>query len=147
MNRYFKFGIPVAAILGTLVWLGFSSTKETSGYFKNIPEVKQMGDEAHVKHLRVNGYVKEGSIKREGSKTVFLLVENPGDGDVGDTLKVVYSGDDPLPDTFKDRAQALADGKLGADGVFHATQIQAKCASKYEGATPPPATGSKPSTI
>ena len=29
-------------------------------------------------------------------------------------------------------AQALADGKLGADGVFHATKIQAKCASKYE---------------
>jgi cytochrome c-type biogenesis protein CcmE len=146
MNRYLKFGIPVAAILGTLTWLAFSSTKETAGYFKTIPEVKQMGDQAHVKHLRVNGYVKEGSIVHEGSKTVFLLVENPGDGNVGDNLKVVYSGDDPLPDTFKDRAQALADGKLGADGVFHANQIQAKCASKYEG-TAPPAVGSKPSTI
>ena len=30
------------------------------------------------------------------------------------------------------RMQALADGKMGTDGVFHATQIQAKCASKYE---------------
>ena len=146
MNRYLKFGIPVAAILGTLTWLAFSSTKETAGYFKTIPEVKQMGDQAHVKHLRVNGYVKEGSIVHEGSKTVFLLVENPGDGNVGDNLKVVYSGDDPLPDTFKDRAQALADGKLGADGVFHANQIQAKCASKYEAAVPK-TSSSKPSTI
>jgi cytochrome c-type biogenesis protein CcmE len=146
MNRYFKFGIPIAAILGTLAWLAVSTPKEAVGYFKTIPEVKQMGDQAHVKHLRVNGYVKEGSIAHEGSKTVFLLVENPGDGNVGDNLKVVYSGDDPLPDTFKDRAQALADGKLGSDGVFHATQIQAKCASKYE-AAPPPSSASKPSTI
>ena len=146
MNRYLKFGLPVAAILGTLTWLALSTPKEAVGYFKTIPEVKQMGDQAHVKHLRVNGYVQEGSITREGSATTFILVENPGDGNVGDHLKVVYSGDDPLPDTFKDRAQALADGKLGADGAFHATQIQAKCASKYE-AAPPPAAGSKPSTI
>jgi len=47
-------------------------------------------------------------------------------------LNVVYSGIDPLPDTFKDGAQALADGKLEKDGVFHAAKIQAKCASKYE---------------
>jgi len=47
-------------------------------------------------------------------------------------LKVAYSGIDPLPDTFKDGAQALADGKLGQDGTFVAGKIQAKCASKYE---------------
>jgi cytochrome c-type biogenesis protein CcmE len=146
MNRYFKFGLPIAVILGTLGWLAFSSTKESAGYFKTIPEAKQMGEEAHVKHLRVSGYVKEGSIKHQGSSTMFLLVENPGDVNVGDNLKVVYSGDDPLPDTFKDRAQAVADGKLGPDGVFQANQIQAKCASKYEGAAPP-AIASKPSTI
>jgi len=35
---------------------------------------------------------------------------------------------------------------MGADGVFHANQIQAKCASKYE-AAPPPGTASKPTTI
>ena len=40
-------------------------------------------------------------------------------------------GFDPLPDTFRDGAQALADGKLGPDGVFHASEVQAKCASKY----------------
>ena len=47
-------------------------------------------------------------------------------------LKVAYTGTDPLPDTFKDGAQALADGKLDQDGVFRAAKIQAKCASKYE---------------
>jgi cytochrome c-type biogenesis protein CcmE len=47
------------------------------------------------------------------------------------TLRVSYEGRDPLPDTFKDGAQALADGRLGPDGIFHAQEVQAKCASKY----------------
>jgi cytochrome c-type biogenesis protein CcmE len=126
MNRYFKFGLPIAAILGALAWLGVSSTKESVAYFRTIPEVKQMGELAHLQHLLVTGWVKEGSIQREGAHTAFLLVDNPGDGSGGDNLTVVYHGND-LPDTFKDRAQALADGKLGADGVFQANRIQAKC--------------------
>src|SRR5580658_3102155 len=97
MKRHFTFfGIPAAAILGTMLWLGLRPN-ETPGYFKTIPEVKQMGDEAHAKRLRVVGYVKEGSIAQEGSQTVFLLVENSGDYNIGDNLKVVYSGDNPLP--------------------------------------------------
>ena len=35
-------------------------------------------------------------------------------------------------DTFRDRAQALCDGRLRSDGKFEAKRIQAKCASKYE---------------
>jgi cytochrome c-type biogenesis protein CcmE len=45
---------------------------------------------------------------------------------------VVYDGAEPVPDTFRDGAQALADGKMGPDGVFRASKIQAKCASKYQ---------------
>jgi len=146
MNRYLKFGIPVAAILATLSWLAVSGAKESAGYFKTIPEVKQMGDAARTMHLRVNGHVQEGSITHQGSATVFMLVQNDGTQDLGDHLRVVYSGDDPLPDTFKDHAEALADGSMGADGVFHATKIQAKCASKYE-AAPPKLPASKPSAI
>jgi hypothetical protein len=42
-----------------------------------------------------------------------------------------YQGSEPPPDTFKDDSQALAVGTYGHDGVFHATELQAKCASKY----------------
>src|ERR1035438_3122673 len=55
------------------------------------------------------------------------------------TLPVSYTGTEAPPDTFKDDSQALADGSFGRDGVFHAKQLQAKCASKYApqpGATP-----------
>ncbi len=51
-------------------------------------------------------------------------------------LTVNYKGSEPPPDTFKDDAQALAEGTYGRDGVFHATVLQAKCASKYAPAQP-----------
>ena len=67
--------------------------------------------------------------------TAFLMVEHEGQKDVGEQLKVVYTGND-LPDTFKDHAEALAGGQMGSDGVFRANKLQAKCASKYEAAPP-----------
>ena len=63
----------------------------------------------------------------------------------GRTLQVNYQGAEPPPDTFKDDAQALAIGTYGRDGVFHANQLQAKCASKYApapGQTTPATTAS-----
>jgi cytochrome c-type biogenesis protein CcmE len=73
----------------------------------------------------VAGNVQPGSIKRTGTKVEFVLVEND------QVLPVVYSGTEAPPDTFKDNSQALADGSFGRDGIFHAQQLQAKCASKY----------------
>ena len=92
---------------------------------------------AYSKRLRVAGNVAPGSIKRQGTHAEFLLIEQDR------SLPVVYSGTEALPDTFKDDAQALAEGNFGHDGVFHATNIQAKCASKYAPKQPgnAPATG------
>jgi cytochrome c-type biogenesis protein CcmE len=73
----------------------------------------------------VAGNVQPGSIKRSGTNVNFVLIEND------QLLPVVYSGTEAPPDTFKDDSQALADGSFGRDGVFHAKQLQAKCASKY----------------
>jgi cytochrome c-type biogenesis protein CcmE len=83
--------------------------------------------------------VQPGSIKRNGTKVEFVLIEND------QTLSVSYSGTEPPPDTFKDNSQALADGSFGRDGVFHAKQLQAKCASKYAPQQPgAPASGAPP---
>ena len=74
--------------------------------------------------------MKTGSIVHVGTNATFTLVEQ------GKLLRVAYQGAEPPPDTFKDDAQALAIGTYGHDGVFHATQLQAKCASKYAPAKP-----------
>jgi cytochrome c-type biogenesis protein CcmE len=126
MNTYLKFGALIALIIGTLVWLAVGGVNETKTYYKTVAELDQMGPDARTKRLRVAGDVEPGSIHRRGKEVEFVLTQE------SQKLKVVYEGTDPLPDTFRDRAQAVADGKLGEDGVFRASRIQAKCASKYE---------------
>ena|ERR1700730_6404237 len=126
MNTYVKFGAVVVIVIGVLAWLAMGGINESKTYYKTISELSAMGDQAHGKRLRVGGDVEQGSILRNGAEVSFVLHQESR------KLKVVYSGIDPLPDTFKDGAQALADGKLGPDGTFQASKIQAKCASKYE---------------
>ena len=126
MNTYLKFGILIAVVVGSLVWLAVGGIRDTKTYYKTIPELAQMGKAAQTQRLRVGGDIEPGSILKHGAQVSFVLHQGT------EKLNVVYSGSDPLPDTFKDNAQALADGRLGPDGIFDATKIQAKCASKYE---------------
>lgn len=126
MKTYTKFALLVVAIVGVLVWLAMGGVSESKTYYKEIKELNQMSDQARTQRLRVGGDVENGSIVHAGRQVSFVLHQ----GDL--KLKVVYSGMDPLPDTFKGGAQALVDGKLGPDGVFQASKVQAKCASKYE---------------
>lgn len=126
MKKYGKFAALIAVVVGTLVWLASAGISETKTYYKTITELGQMGNRAYDARLRVGGDIEQGSIQRVGNQVHFILKQE------NKQLKVAYTGTDPLPDTFRDGAQALADGKLGHDGVFRAARIQAKCASKYE---------------
>ena len=128
-------GIIVASliIVGVVIWLAFAAAGDNKSYYVTITELQAMGNKAYTRHLRVAGNVKPGSIQRVGTNAHFTLLEQ------GKVLDVAYQGSEPPPDTFKDDAQALAIGTYGRDGVFHATQLQAKCASKYA-----PAPGSRP---
>jgi cytochrome c-type biogenesis protein CcmE len=126
MGKYGKFAALIAIVVGTVVWLAAAGMKENKTYYKTISELGQMGNQAFGQRLRVGGDIETGSIHRVGQEVQFVLVQDKL------RLKVAYTGRDPLPDTFKDGAQALADGKLDTDGIFRTKQIQAKCASKYE---------------
>lgn len=126
MKTRAKFAAVIVVIIGTLAWLAASGISQSKTYYKTIAELGQMGPKAVGKRLRVAGDVKAGSIVRTAGQVRFTLQQD------GLVLKVIYKGTDPLPDTFRGGAQALADGEISADGVFHAKRIQAKCASKYE---------------
>ena len=125
-----KFVIAGALVVAVIVWLAVSAGTQAKSYYVTIAELQQMGNKAYTRHLRVAGNVKPGTIERVGTNATFTLVE------LDKTLRVQYQGAEPPPDTFKDDAQALAIGTYGRDGVFHATQLQAKCASKYAPAKP-----------
>ena len=121
-------------------YLAYTGVEQSKSYYVTIKELRGMGNDAYAKRLRVAGNVQPGSIKRTGTRVEFVLMEND------QTLAVDYSGTEAPPDTFKDNSQALADGSFGRDGVFHAKQLQAKCASKYApkpGTTTPPAEPTK----
>jgi len=119
--------IAVAAliIMGAIAYLAVTGVEANKSYYVTIQELQSMGNKAYTRHLRVAGSVAPGSISRDGAHANFVLVENDR------KLQVNYTGDEPPPDTFKDNSQALAIGMYGRDGVFHATGLQAKCASKY----------------
>ncbi len=141
MTNQVKFGLLSVAIVGTLGWLAYGGmTGENATYYKEIKEINKMGHDGVDKRLRVGGDVLANSIRHEGNEVHFTLVQKNEQQDL--RLNVIYNGIDPLPDTFKDGSMALVDGKLGNDGVFRASKLQAKCASKYEAKPVAPATRS-----
>jgi cytochrome c-type biogenesis protein CcmE len=127
MKKYGKFAALIGIVLGTLVWLATASIGDNGTYYKTIAELGKMGNRAYGQRCRVAGDIEAGSIKHAGKDVQFILIQDKL------RLNVVYSGLEPLPDTFREGSKALADGKLDkTDGVFHAAKIQAKCQSKYE---------------
>lgn len=143
-----RIGIAAAVIVGTIAWLAYSGYGSSKSYYVTIAELGGMGSKAYTSQLRVEGFVKPGSIQQDGTHVTFVLNEfeshNPKAAS-GRLLTVSYKGSEPPPDTFKNDAQALAEGTYGRDGVFHANVLQAKCASKY-GPAQPGAAPSAPSS-
>jgi len=140
-----RIGIATVVIVGTIGWLAYTGYGSSKSYYVKVPELLAMGDVAYHRNLRVDGFVEPGSIERNGPHVEFVLNEYEShmpNAASGRTLKVSYKGSEPPPDTFKDDSEAVADGTFGRDGVFHATTLQAKCASKYAPAQP----GAQPST-
>ncbi len=73
--------------------------------------------------FRVGGLVEEKSVKREGVVVRFNVT------DTAKTIPVIYTG--ILPDLFKEGKGVVAQGKLGTDGVFTASEVLAKHDENY----------------
>jgi cytochrome c-type biogenesis protein CcmE len=75
--------------------------------------------------FRLGGLVEAGSVKRApDSLTVRFVIT-----DLAKTIPVAYTG--LLPDLFTEGKGVVAQGRLGADGVFHADQVLAKHDENY----------------
>jgi len=129
MKARAKFLIGSGIIIVTLISLAYVGFTQSKTYYHTISELGSLHGMSLHQRMRVSGNVRAGSINRASGRVDFVLEEQ------GKALPISYTGRDPLPDTFKDGAQALVEGRLTPDGRFVAEQVQAKCASKYE-ATP-----------
>jgi cytochrome c-type biogenesis protein CcmE len=139
-RQQIQIGMGVAVILGAISYMAYAGMSSNLNYFVTIPEMQAMGSKAHKSSLHLEGFVKPQTIAQSGSHVTFVLTEfeshNPKAAGAAQTITVQYDGIEPPPDTFKGDAQAVAIGTWGQDGVFHANQLQAKCASKYAPAQP-----------
>ncbi|MFA7399851.1 MAG: cytochrome c maturation protein CcmE [Sideroxydans sp.] len=83
------------------------------------------------RNFRIGGLVEEGSVKRQNDGlTVHFNIT-----DTAQKMGVVYKG--ILPDLFKEGKGVVAQGKIEADGIFHAEEVLAKHDENY---MPPEAT-------
>ena len=126
MKARTKFLVGSSIIVVTLCSLAYVGFTQSKTYYHTISEIPTLQPTALHQRMRISGNVRTGSISHRDGRVDFVLEEE------NKTLPVSYIGRDPLPDTFKDGAQALVEGQINPDGSFVSEQGQAKCASKYQ---------------
>jgi len=118
------------AVVLALTALGLASTLVLRAFQSNLvfffSPSQVVADEApRERSFRIGGLVEEGSIKRDGQSLTVLFAVT----DLAHKIPVSYTG--LLPDLFKEGKGVVAEGKLGTDGVFKASQVLAKHDENY----------------
>jgi cytochrome c-type biogenesis protein CcmE len=128
-----KIGATAVVLLVAFAVLVYSTIGESMQYYKYVDEVMAEPGSWQGKKLQVHGYVTPGSIgrKRDALEYRFEMQRN------GKVMQAYYTG--IPPDAFKDDAEVVVTGELTPAG-FVATDMTAKCPSKYEEA---PAAGAR----
>jgi cytochrome c-type biogenesis protein CcmE len=131
MRAGHKFLIGATVIIAAVALLITEGVKQTGMYFLTPTElaVKTQADESFYDlGLKVSAKVVQGSIVRnQAEQRVDFRIS-----DGGHEFPVTYVG--LVPDTFTDEneIEVIVEGKYGRDGVFRATEVLAKCGSRYE---------------
>ena len=119
MIRWAVVVVVVAACVGYLV---YSASGSSSEYYLTVSELRSR--QPASQDVRVAGVVQNDVQRSEGGLHV-QFTEKDGTASV----PVDYRG--TLPDIFKPGITVVAEGRLGADGVFHARAVLAKCPSRF----------------
>ena len=120
----------IAFIVAGLAALGIAAAFVLTAFQSNLvfffSPTQVAAQEAPVdRTFRIGGLVENGTIKRQSDGlTVQFTVT-----DTAESIPVVYKG--ILPDLFKEGKGCVAQGRLGADGVFYADEVLAKHDENY----------------
>jgi cytochrome c-type biogenesis protein CcmE len=150
-----KFLIGGLLIAAAVVYLIVSSLQSSSQYFLTVKELQEKGSAMVGRDVRLSGAIIGDTIEYDSQTLTlkFAIAHTPGDQKEVDAagglaavlhaavidptaprIQVVYEG--VKPDLMRNEAQAIMTGKLGEDGVFHASELLLKCPTKYEDAVP-----------
>ena len=118
----------LAAIGLGIAALGIAAALVLSAFEKNLvffftPSQVAANEAPQGRTFRIGGMVEKGSVKRDGVDVRFVVT------DTAKTLPVSYRG--ALPDLFREGKGVVAQGQLGADGVFAAKEVLAKHDENY----------------
>ena len=120
----------MAIIAAGLAALGVAAALVLDAFQSNLvfffsPSQVMANEAPKGKTFRIGGMVEAGSLKRQDDGlTVRFRVT-----DTAHTVPVVYTG--ILPDLFKEGKGVVAQGRLGRDGVFEASEVLAKHDENY----------------
>ena len=125
-RRHKRLGFIVAGLAG----LGIAAALVLSAFQKNLvfffsPSQVAAKEAPIGRTFRVGGLVQEGTVQRDQDGLTVRFVVT----DTAESIPVIYKG--ILPDLFKEGKGCVAQGKIGADGVFYADQVLAKHDENY----------------
>jgi cytochrome c-type biogenesis protein CcmE len=118
----------IAAIAIGVVALGVAAALVLKAFEQNLvffftPSQVAANEAPQGKTFRIGGMVEKGSVRRDGVEVRFVVT------DTARAIPVVYRG--ALPDLFREGKGVVAQGQLGADGVFRAREVLAKHDENY----------------
>jgi cytochrome c-type biogenesis protein CcmE len=123
--------VVLLVMAGGIVALVMTSFKDAAVYSKNVDQVMVEGRSLGSRQLRVEGNLVHGSLTRRDQPCEYRFTIKGKDAE----MPVRYAKC-IVPDTFRDvpgmDVGVTVEGKLGSSGQFEATQVLAKCPSKYE---------------
>ncbi len=126
------FGLVVAAAMGFLLFKTLGT--QAGVFYLTVDEFLAAPQEGRV---RLSGWVEAGSIEKPaGGLNLSFAIRNE---DGGLRIPVVFDAAKAggrIPDTFQEGSPVVVTGEIQPDGTFRATQLLAKCPSKYEAADP-----------
>ena len=131
-NKFAKVALTAVVLLSAFGGLLWYSLRQDTAYYKHVDEVMANPDQWKGKSLQLHGFVVKGTwMQKPNTLEYQFKVENKGS-----VVNASYTG--ILPDTFKDEAEVVLNGRLNTAGSFDVAPngVMAKCPSKYEEAKP-----------
>ena len=127
-TQHVKVAIGMVVIVAAVAYLLLSGTTASAVYFLTVPEVQQqLSALQQASHpIRVAGPVTDDPIQWDVRH--LSLAFRIGEGEA--RLPVQYKG--VKPDMFQAGVSVIVEGRIGQDGVLHASILMTSCPSKYQ---------------
>lgn len=124
-RRRLKYAIGLAVIVAAFVYLAWTSLGSSFQFALMPGEFLAKQSEYVGKSIKISGVVADGTLVVSGTDHSFAIT----DGE--QSVRVHHKG--MVPNTFREGAEVVAGGIFNeSTGIFEATEVLAKCASKYQ---------------